>query len=175
MTNRMFLVVGPESSGNRLLAGVLIKAGCVGVAGVNQEWADCPPPPGLENPVVIRSFPHGGETPDLTDLYESGYEVVTLVTVRHPKAVILSQVKQGHVDSVEQAFDNVQKAYKDIFAAIQGEFHLIPYEAITHPDRCHLWGVLFALGLPEIMDFNVTIDEVDRPIINQNEKHWYNG
>src|SRR3546814_19324561 len=61
---RCFLVVGPESAGNRLAAAVLVRAGCVGHASTVQVW-DRTLPEGETPAVVIRSFPHGDDWPDL--------------------------------------------------------------------------------------------------------------
>src|SRR3546814_10009736 len=79
---RCFLVVGPESAGNRLAAAVLVRAGCVGHASTDQVW-DQTLPEGETPAVVIRSFPHGDDWPDLgallSTLHARGYVVTVLI------------------------------------------------------------------------------------------------
>ncbi len=49
--NRAFLVLGPESAGNRFITGYMIAAGCRGDAGHDQRLDLC-----LENPQVLKDF-----------------------------------------------------------------------------------------------------------------------
>lgn len=157
--SRAYLIVGPESSGNRHLASVLIDAGCQGKADTVQPW-DGPgwsivvPEPRPEHLVVVRSFPHAGTWPSLASLVrqlrQQGYEVAVLLTSRNPAIVERSQVKAGHVATVEDARRNIQRAHRRIaeglFVDATIRVHAIPY-GVT---RSRLFGrwLTQVLGLP---------------------------
>lgn len=171
-----YLVVGPESSGNRLLAGVLIRAGCVGDATTAQRWDKTLPE--TETPaVVIRSYPHGDIWPDLREiaaiLQERGYKVTVLITVRNPVAVISSQVKRRRAKTARDSESAIRKAYKMIMEQVGGlEFHMIPYETIIHGGDDALKGILRTLNLPPNVSGPVIVDGHARTITDQNQKHF---
>lgn len=160
--NRAYLIVGPESSGNRHLASALIAAGCAGKADTVQPW-DGPgwsivvPEPRPEHLVVVRSFPHAGKWLSLYELVgqltRQGYETAVLLPVRNPAIVERSQVRAGHVASIEDARRNTRRASREI---VQGlsllrqypglQVHAIPYGA-TRSRVFRRW-LVETLGLP---------------------------
>jgi hypothetical protein len=145
-----FLVVGPESAGNRLLAALLVSAGCHGDGSTAQRW-DPGLPTGISPAVVIRSFPHGGQWIDLRHVYDglriAGYKrVVTLVTVRHPVAMARSQVRRGHAHHIKDAEVRIERAYLRIVPRIQSPFLLVPYEALVAGEASRR-ELLLSMGL----------------------------
>jgi hypothetical protein len=147
---RAFVVVGPESSGNRLLAALLVRAGCFG-----HGWeAESDLPLHHTPAVVTRSYPHGNEWPDLRDIYRTlrdrGYMVQALVTCRDLFCTIESQHASQHHPR-ELAAANVTRAIGSIFAQLADlncAWTLVPYESlILHPiDAVH--RLLERLDLP---------------------------
>ena len=157
--NRAYLIVGPESSGNRHLASVLIAAGCAGKADTVQPW-DGPgwsivvPEPRPERLVVVRSFPHAGVWLKMITLVQQlrrqGYEPAVLWTQRNPAIVERSQVRAGHVATLEDARRNIQRAHRKIteglFVDPSIRVHAIPY-GVTRSRVFRRW-LVEVLGLP---------------------------
>ena len=172
---RCFLIVGPESSGNRLLGAILTRAGCAGRASTDQRW-DRTLPVKATPAMIIRSFPHGEDWPDLSEIYctleERGYQVTTLVTVRHPAATIGSQVQSGLAGSDQEACDQIAEAYQQIFQQISRPFHLVPYEAITYGPPAALRALLTAIGLAPVTAGPLIIDGQERDLEDGNAKHF---
>ena len=126
---RAYLVTGPESAGNRMVAAILSEAGCYGEGSTSWAWNRWELPDGTVEPVVvIRSQPHGNqgdarrgfvsvfETVAL--LVAAGYETTVLVTHRDPVALTRSQVARGHVQDELEAVDNVRDAYLTIYGEL---------------------------------------------------------
>lgn len=149
---RGYLVLGPESSGTKLLTKLLIGAGCAGDDGDVQRWDTQP----FEGNLVVwrRSVPHGGEWPDLAKcirrMESQGYEVRILVTSRNWHAVMNSQVKTGHVQRPAQAVENIRGAYRCIFGAIlysMVQFEIVNYESLIRPGSGTVPRLMESLGL----------------------------
>lgn len=146
---RAYLVVGPESSGNRKLAAQLIEAGCVG--GTEFDHPFMHELPTEEDPVVVvRSYPHGNQWPDVADLFEilrgRGYCVRALVTVRDPLAVMRSQVARRHHPR-ELAWSNYQQAYLSLFEQLRRVnlwYALVPFDVGASDELLAILG----LGAP---------------------------
>lgn len=148
-----YLVVGAESSGNRMLASLLIAAGCEGGTAFDHPLMHDLPIE--EDPVVlVRSYPHGNEWPDLASIYRTlrdrGYMVRVLVAVRDPHCTIRSQVTRRH-HPPELAWSNYHRAYLDIFRQL-GEvnvwYALVPYGALVARPREAAHELLATLDLP---------------------------
>lgn len=131
---RAFLVVGSESSGTKVLAKAFIKAGCAGDGWHKQRFDGEDP----TEPVVVyrRSYPHGGEWPDLAPIvarFEGlGYEVRVVVIVRSMQYTARSR-RDRH--GVKDAMRRVQRAFATIGAQLQEverPFVWITYEELVH-------------------------------------------
>lgn len=176
MAKRCFLVVGPESAGNRLTAAVLVRAGCIGKASTDQDWDNSLPD--NESPaVVICSFPHGGRWPDMIEIYRTlcarGYHVTALVTTREIGAISSSQIKRGHSDSASVDI-RIRTAYMRIFHGLRvmEDFVFVPYEVFAlHPTDAAR-SLLKRLGLPLVVDGPVVVDGVSAEITNENRKYY---
>lgn len=172
---RCYVVVGPESSGNRLLASILVRAGCIGSASTEQPWGD--DLPSHENlAVVIRSYPHGEGWPYLNAIYNClearDYEVFTLITVRSPVACLSSQVAQGHAIDSGTAAALYREAYRRILADVRGHFYLVPIESLILHPREATAALLALLGLPPVVDGPLIVNGRERHISDENWKHY---
>src|SRR5258708_1012665 len=116
---KSFLVVGPESSGTRMVTDALIKAGVVGQSGHTHEMDDLDFFGRPDQIVLRRSVPHGGLWPDLSRIVrrmtEAGYVVSPVVTYRDKDFCVRSQLRVGHQDTESRARANYYWAYKHIF------------------------------------------------------------
>ncbi len=132
---KAYLVLGPESSGTRMMTELLLAAGCIGDAGHTQRFDRAWPTE--ESPIVWRrSVPHAGEWPPIEllihHLRSAGYEVYAVVTMRDWTAMARSQVEHwGH--SFESAISNIRMAYPYIFSALlkfQVSYIMTSYESL---------------------------------------------
>ncbi len=128
---RAFFVIGPESSGTRMMAESLISAGVYGdhdhVQRLdNLDFYDRP-----DIIVFRRSIPHAGVWPPINTLHRmmtvARYTVHTFIMWRKEEFTILSQIKRKHVTNKKQAKKNIKKAVKLI-----GEF--------SHGKECEVVG-----------------------------------
>ena len=155
MSREAVLVLGPESSGTRLITRILIAAGCHGQDGHQQEWDRALPGDGRSPLVWRRSFPHGGRWPDVATmvhrLRQRGYAVKAVILAREPQALERSQLRAGHVGDVEEARRRIQEAYRRILTGLAEAgvaYILVPYEALVlHPAPVQAY-LARRLGLP---------------------------
>lgn len=148
---RCFLIVGAESSGNRLLGKLLVNAGCFGDDRMDGPFSQrLPCDEALA--VVIRSYPHGDEWPDIvaiyTELRAKGYQVMVLVAIRDWHCTLQSQIHSQHHPK-ELALANIRRAYGEIFtglATINCWHTVISYEALVSTPQAQT-VLLHRLGL----------------------------
>lgn len=152
---RAYLVLGPESSGTRLMTRLLIAAGCFGDSGHEQRLDDY----GLEHAAKVivwrRSLPHGGEWPLIPHMVEQllmhDYEVTAVVMSRDWHSMIISQQQAPHAETVEEAVCNIRTAYGMIFAGLRGTpFEVVNYEALIQRPLDTFRYLAQRLGLPSV-------------------------
>lgn len=112
MVKRAVLVLGPESSGTRLVTRILIEAGCAGSDNHVQpfDWT----PPNDESPIVWRrSLPHMKRWLDLGEmtryLRTLGYMVSAVITDRKTQPMIQAQARD-HTKNTQMARSNIARA-----------------------------------------------------------------
>lgn len=140
---KAFIVVGPESSGNRYMGRLLVSAGCAGSGTHHQpfdkdNWDFELPKDSPERVVLVRSFPNAHEWPDLNKLrdkffLEYGYETTILVMVRDMWVVAQSQIRNRHVVNEDMAYKHYNQAYEFIFSDIHAgglNFRIVPYSSL---------------------------------------------
>lgn len=146
-------VVGPESTGTRLLTRLVMECGAQGSGG-HQQALDHGLPVASKAPggvVWRRSIPHANRWPPLigmfADAQEAGYRPVLLITSRDVGAMVRSQVKNNHAGSIAGAYERTNKALAWIMRAAQTSPVLagrlpVAYEAITANPRLAMIGIL---------------------------------
>lgn len=148
------LVMGPESSGTRLVTRILVEAGCDGDWTHAQRF-DTPPLPEPVRPIVWRrSVPHARHWPRFyvwaAAVRHAGYEPMAVVVIRETTALVRSQMSYGHVSDVSQALNHIQRAQIMIHASLVNEripFYTLPLEGlILHPAET-IAGLLLWAGL----------------------------
>lgn len=164
-----YLIYGPESSGNRMMARALIAAGCIGDGDHYQRWEEQP----LDgDPIVwLRSIPNGGQWPSIDmqcrHLQAYGYEPVFLVMVRDWTATSRSQVLRGHVKTELEGLANIQRAMRFIMGGVRSwPFQIVNYDAIVSRGWDAICPILETLGL------DPPPPEKRFEIIDANAKHY---
>lgn len=171
MEKRFFFVLGPESSGTRMMTEILVRAGCFGDYGHKQRLdGDLSAIESLSMDVVFRrSLPYAGRWPNLHKIWRvarrCGYRVYVVVMSRDWNAMAQSQVRVGHTSTVDEALRNIRRAYREIFRfvdkVIGWNYILVNYEAMQR-DGYRRW-VLHALNLSMYTPFQ---------FVNGNAKYY---
>ena len=157
-TKRAFLVLGPESSGTRLVTRCLIAAGCEG-SGDHYQTFDSSLEDAGNLIVWRRSLPYGSHWPDmremLVSLRQHGYEVRVLATVRSHYCMVQSQLAAQHACSVSEAERHIAQAMIRIVTFVS-QFNLpvryVTYEEVVHSTEAFSrtleeWGLRWKTGI----------------------------
>ena len=147
-------IVGPESSGTRMLTEAFINVGCYGDSEINQRMDDYN---FTENLIVFRrSLPHGGNWPDIASIVKNmkDYRVIPILILRDKEITIKSQLRAGHVLTEEESRHNIEfaipYAYRH-FAAVGLIPLVIIYEAfVESKDLRRLFFTSLALMEPKM-------------------------
>ena len=169
-----YLVLGPETSGNRWLTSLHIEAGCAGSAAHKQPFDSELPDPADEPLIVLRrSLPYWGRWPDLRYLVQrlrrAGYAVVATVIVRDWQVTRVAQTRAGYgIRDEQHAHERMREALRRIVTSLVNdcvEWTLVTYESlILHPHEA-VASLFDWLGLPA-----PEINAVDG-----NEKYYLKG
>jgi hypothetical protein len=146
-----YVLVGPESSGTKLTAELLRRAGCRSVEILGGDDGSALPLDG-HPPLIRRSLPHGHLWCTVSELATLlGVEDVrVVVTTRDWFTMIDSQVARGLATDPETAVANIRRAYHDIFTGIReldAPYLVSSYEALTSQPR-YAERLLRSLDLP---------------------------
>lgn len=156
-------IIGPESSGTRLLTQVFVAAGYSGQGGHHQDFDDLPMAsyPGLGDKIVIRrSLPHARHWPDIrlyiNALETAGYQVMVLAMDREDVFLIRSQMAHFHVQTEIEAMVNIAVA-RNVIAGLTRVYR-VQYELFVGDEEYrNNFLTTFGMGgidLPEIYDGN---------------------
>lgn len=119
LSKRAFFVIGPESSGTRMMAQAFISVGCYGDGGHAQRLDKEGFDGGRETIVIRRSVPHGKVMPKAAKLVwemkQNSYKVFPVVILRDKDKCAASQVKHGHADTIQEAKDSIKDAIAHIW------------------------------------------------------------
>jgi hypothetical protein len=135
---KFFLVMGPESSGNRYCVKLIIDgAQCYGQAGHYQpydirknhkqmtamQWSEIDFKKLKESQkqcgVMHRSIPHDGKYVNITHMVaqirSQGMTPHILITLRSEPHMILSQIRNQHTSNIHQSEVNIEEGFKHLF------------------------------------------------------------
>jgi len=135
-----YFVMGPESSGNRMMTKAIESAHDFGDGGYNlplsrydwkEKWKDLSKAP--ERITFVRSIPTGSRpnkewfpiAEECMKMESSGYRILPIVLHRDIRYTVLSQLKHGHVLSHKEGAGNISQAYEHIFDQLS-VIHLFP-------------------------------------------------
>jgi len=157
-SKKAFLVLGPESSGTRLVTRCLIAAGCQGW-GDHAQGFDTSLDGAGDLIVWRRSLPHGSQWPDLRQMLLAlrchGYDVRVLVIVRSHYCTVRSQIRARHVENQSQAERNIAQAMCRIVSFVSESnlpVRYVTYEEVVHNSEAfsrtlEQWGLKWRTGL----------------------------
>lgn len=163
---KAFIVMGPESTGTRVLTQILISAGCVGDGGHEQRFDEYIPPPGEVGSDIVwrRSVPHfkSEEMPYLKDMENklNGYNIKVLITSRSIYPTARSQMRhRSYLENLKQAYERINEGYSHIFRQVASyDFMVVTYEGLKRNDT----KICDSLGL----------EKPDVDIYDGNEKYF---
>jgi len=164
MKKRAYVILGPESSGTRLLTKIMIAGGCHGDASHFQPFDKCSF--GNLSPIVWRrSVPHSGKDINLQSMLDRlhDYEVMVVVIVRDWTVTEKSQVKNKHASSIEVANAKVKSALKSIFSQLiltNSDFVLVTYESLVLNPVKIQQSLFNRLGLKILSTIRITNENV---------------
>lgn len=139
---KIFIVVGPECSGTRIVTRLLCMAGCAGDYEheqrldrfVHEEDVEIDTILGKNEAIVLRrSVPHGKDhRPDILRIgakfQAAGYEPYYIITMRDWICNAKSKIKIGQRPILEVSKKNLTEEWSDIggmFAGFAGRFYII--------------------------------------------------
>lgn len=152
---RAFVVLGPESSGTRLMTRLLMAAGCVGDGDHWQRWDELQPE---EELIVIRRHrvlpsrvPPWATSDNLVlALQAIGYNVFAVIVTRDWHATACSQIAAPHAPDAHTALASMRNTWRNIFANLPADvpFEVVSYESIVQRPRQTLSMLCQRVGLP---------------------------
>ena len=172
MTKRAFLVMGVPSSGTRLMARLLVEAGCHSDAPEsrrydhNDFWENEKPKADLivvRRHIAIGRPPFWARDPNIAKaLQMEGYDVYGIVMSRCQTIVEKSMVAAPHAKSIQDARENVQFCWREIFKNMPEDltYDVVQYESLVKRPRLYLdllgarWGLEFPNAIERITDGN---------------------
>lgn len=165
-----YLVCGPESSGNRLLAAILSRSGCAGEGSTNQPDDQHDLPISTQPLVLVK---HDSLPTWIDGLRRAGYlRIVAIIVVREPLANCKSMVERGHQPDFETAYKHrTQTIAENIVDCFDSgvELEIVTYEGLSEP---FLATWLPRIGLPYKCGSILLPGQPLTEIANQNGKHY---
>ena len=167
-----YIVCGPESSGNRLVASILCRSGCDGEGSTRQPQSLEQLPATADRPYVCIIHYH--LSPWVRALRARGFaRVVAILPIREPMANVRSMMSRGHRTDFEDGYRyrTVTIARNIVEALAQDvQLEIITYEGLSEPFLAE-W--LPRIGLPHVGGgLSLPGQIAPDTISNQNGKHY---
>ncbi len=133
---KAYLIVGPESSGTRVMTQIFVEGGCFGDFSHKQRLDN---PGHFGNDVIVwrRSFPYSGQWPSLEAIVRNlaiyNYEVYVVVMTRDMYATAQSQMHTWG-RNYEEAINSIRTSYALIFSdliKVNVPFIVVSYESMV--------------------------------------------
>ena len=164
---RVFYIIGPESSGTRMLAKAFIRSGVFGDSSHTQRM-DFLNFAGYPDDIMFRnSIPHAHvmmPIAEITGIMEGfGYNVYHVLIDREDYYMELSQVKRGHQPSVESARESIALARKHIASQID--------ELRVHPALVQYEQFVGKAAERRVLFESYSLPEPDMYFYNANETY----
>lgn len=149
------MVIGPESSGTRLVTRIMIAAGCRG-DGQHKQRHDTDIPRAVRGKPIVwrRSMPHLRQWPDLVSMAEKlndlDYVPAVIITHREWYAMARSQIANGHAPSMSRATANIKSAYEQAYRWTHGSvkrWMTVTYESVLLHPAMTAQSMAFYFGL----------------------------
>ena len=154
------IIIGPESSGTKLLTRLFMEQGYSGDDTDNQSYDTVNPT--YKKVVWRRSLPHGKiwyNVPDLVrklDCLEYNVKVVGII--REMSATCQSQIRHGHVRDMEEAMRN----YKQSLLYLKDVDYMLTYESLVLSPNTSMQRMFNMLNLGKVGKIWITIDDKNK-------------
>jgi len=173
MPRQAVLVLGPESSGTRLVTRIFLAAGYWGDGDHAQRLENGETPPPSRNIVWRKSYPHGENWPNAVelarDLRDKGFEVHAVVVMRDSYCCTRSQRARGHSNDKLKSRDAYRKAMLQIFKQVS-EALLVSWITVSYSELI-LRGARAAKKLVEQINPYAKLDFTEK-IVDENLKYY---
>ncbi len=157
-----YFILGPESSGTRMITKAFISSGCYGDFKHKQRLDDLNFKATPDKIVFRRSLPHGTKWPAIADtitlMRRSGYQVRPILILRDKDATAASQLRHAHERDGEEAKTNiafsVDYTYKEL-TKVKMVPLVICYEPfVRYPEVRELFFKRLGLPVPQMEFFD---------------------
>ncbi len=179
MPNKAVFVIGPESSGTRLITRLFVEIGFYGDTGHDQEldklikrtngffWPN-------KDIVFRRSVPHAQKWPDIpsiyTKLYDLGYDTKLVITIREHYPICASKYKNNHSKKQNAESDLCKQIYYIFSSLIFVEnFYVVSTSHLFHHPAQSIKDLFIWTGV------NVSDDKVKqiaKTVYDADDKHY---
>lgn len=177
--SRAIIVVGPESSGTKLITELFVSAGCLGDytheqrfdekfdKNINTDWPD-------QDIVFRRSIPHAkvwNKPIDLVQRFENiGYNPLLVVTFREFVPNIFSKINNDHSDE-KNAYSDLLYQLRFIFHSLSmiDNFYMLSTSYLFKEPLSSITDMFMCSGFTEIS--NDKIKEMVESVYDADKKH----
>lgn len=171
--NAAFVVCGPVSAGNRMVAAALIRGGCSGEATAYHAWSyNCRMPVDAYSdprPCLIRHNPFEGYPTIDDQLRAAGFAPRYIYVIRDRTANVASSVRHGH--SIDKVGKDVVR--RNLSGMLRAEyFELFPSESLMLGGDVAAASLCARLGLSTDTTAPIVVDRVARSFENTDWKYW---
>jgi hypothetical protein len=151
-----YFVLGPESSGTRMLTKAFCTLGIYGDFRHKQRMDDLNFAQTPDKIIFRRSLPHGENWPAIADtinlMKQAGYQVIVpILILRDKDATVKSQIRHAHAKAMPEAKANIafaiDHAYREL-AVVGMNPIVVCYETFVKYDLVRK-AFFRSLGLPE--------------------------
>lgn len=164
MAKQAFVIVGPESSGTRLMARLFIAAGCYGDDGHAQRLDALVDGGKCQEPLIVlrRSYPYAKQWPEMRRIKEklefAGYQVRVVLIVRSLLFTALANHRAMHTKSMGKALARSTEALRRILlqlAETRAPYVWVTYESLVRRPQEELQWLFDWAGLPVPSDVEI--------------------
>ena len=151
-----YFILGPESSGTRMITKAFVTLGIYGDFRHKQRMDDLDFSKTPDKIVLRRSLPHGEDWPSIADtinlMKQAGYMIVTpILILRDKDMTVKSQIRHSHAKNTAESRANIEYAIDHAHREL-GSIGLVPlminYEPFVKYDTVRK-NFFKHLGLPE--------------------------
>ncbi len=164
---KAFFIIGPESSGTRMLTRAFIALGAYGSGGHLQVLDQEGFKGGHEVIVFRRSVPHGKFMPNIVRLIgrmsKNDYEIIPILIVRDKDSCAASQVKNKHAKSLTEARKSIEEAVAHVYEQLASSGY--------HPVVIHYDQLVTSRSVREAFFKSLGYDHPDMEFYDGNEKY----
>jgi hypothetical protein len=151
-----YFIIGPESSGTRMITKAFVTLGIYGDFRHKQRMDDLDFSKTPDKIVLRRSVPHGDDWPAIADtinlMKQAGYSIIVPIVILRDKDITSkSQIRHSHAGNIAEAKANISFAIDHIHRELSSvglSPNIISYEPFVKYDAVRK-NFFRSMGLPE--------------------------